>query len=533
MRTLQSRLTLPLILLLGAGTGFADTVILQSKDGQDFKIEVKLAKQSETLKIVIEDAGTDAPIPLPNIDGKTLSRLVDFFKAKESERNLNTRTRESWGALPTSNLIELAIAVNYLQVRINNEDDLLRAVLKVYGDRIFSSGQLKWVSEKDKDKDSYPKYISENLNIPREMAEIVIAQSLGSIDRIFLSHTKDRRIEAIRNTPLEVAQIVAHIARHNTPSFAKLPKHFRHALQTNGYNEKNIYFGAMPTEYAIWPAHCPLPGRRDYNMYADDTPDERFTDNGDGTVTDRCTLLMWEKARSTRPLPWAPSKAHCSKLEKANYRDWRLPRRVELQSIVDYTKTAPASNAIFGGDIDASSWSSTPYANNTEKAWYVSFFSGVVDSGEIINHYNAVRCVRSTGWDTNASEALNKKGTVEHYTLSQNTVTDNFTGLEWQKVLTDGEGKNFNNAHSHCSALDLGGSKGFRVPMVKELSTPLDLRNYNPAIDGVAFPKTPLRVFSSSTPRAGVTSLAWVVYFSSGSVGGNHVYLDLRVRCAR
>jgi hypothetical protein len=63
-----------------------------------------------------------------------------------------------------------------------------------------------------------------------------------------------------------------------------------------------------------------------------------FVDNGNGTVTDRATGLMWMKEDSKRGMSWEEALAYCESLELAGYTDWRLPHAKELQSIVDYTR---------------------------------------------------------------------------------------------------------------------------------------------------------------------------------------------------
>lgn len=57
-----------------------DQCVLQSQDGQDFKVLVGVAKMNETLKNLIEDSGIDCPIPLPNITGKNLSKVLEYCK---------------------------------------------------------------------------------------------------------------------------------------------------------------------------------------------------------------------------------------------------------------------------------------------------------------------------------------------------------------------------------------------------------------------------------------------------------------------
>ena len=71
-----------------------------------------------------------------------------------------------------------------------------------------------------------------------------------------------------------------------------------------------------------------------------------FTDNGDQTVTDSSTGLMWTRDDSQVAMNWEQALAWAQGKNAANYcghNDWRLPNTKELQSIVDYTRT-PESN---------------------------------------------------------------------------------------------------------------------------------------------------------------------------------------------
>jgi hypothetical protein len=116
-----------------------------------------------------------------------------------------------------------------------------------------------------------------------------------------------------------------------------------------------------------------------------------FFDNGDGTVTDRATGLMWQQADSGYGMFWADALAYAEGLTLAGYDDWRLPDAKELQSIVDYTRcpdttgsaaTDPAfsTSAITNeaGQVDYPYyWASTTHANWTAipgpSAAYVAF----------------------------------------------------------------------------------------------------------------------------------------------------------------
>jgi hypothetical protein len=66
-----------------------------------------------------------------------------------------------------------------------------------------------------------------------------------------------------------------------------------------------------------------------------------FHDNGDGTVADRATGLMWQKADSGKGMNWEQALDYAAKSRLAGCSDWRLPNAKERQSIVDYTR-APA-----------------------------------------------------------------------------------------------------------------------------------------------------------------------------------------------
>jgi hypothetical protein len=67
-----------------------------------------------------------------------------------------------------------------------------------------------------------------------------------------------------------------------------------------------------------------------------------FTDNGDGTISDRATGLMWTKADSGAGLNWSNALAWVQARNAENHlghSDWRLPDAKELQSIVDYSRS--------------------------------------------------------------------------------------------------------------------------------------------------------------------------------------------------
>jgi hypothetical protein len=69
-----------------------------------------------------------------------------------------------------------------------------------------------------------------------------------------------------------------------------------------------------------------------------------FVDNGDGTVTDLATNLMWQQADSGVGYNWHQALSYAQSLELADHDDWRVPNAKELQSIVDYRRAPDAQN---------------------------------------------------------------------------------------------------------------------------------------------------------------------------------------------
>ena len=69
---------------------------------------------------------------------------------------------------------------------------------------------------------------------------------------------------------------------------------------------------------------------------------ERFVDNGDGTVTDTQTGLMWAKTSSPGDITWHDAEVYCKNPAMdglyLKYEDWRMPTIAELQTL--YNKDA-------------------------------------------------------------------------------------------------------------------------------------------------------------------------------------------------
>ena len=131
-----------------------------------------------------------------------------------------------------------------------------------------------------------------------------------------------------------------------------------------------------------------------------------FVDNGDSTITDQATGLIWMKTDSGTTMNWADSLSYCENLEYAGQTDWRLPNVKELQSIVNYDRApdaqnpdqqGPAIDPIFGlTEVESWFWSSTtlleapPHLGVGAHGAYVTFGQAFgVKYGSLINVHGA------------------------------------------------------------------------------------------------------------------------------------------------
>jgi hypothetical protein len=118
-----------------------------------------------------------------------------------------------------------------------------------------------------------------------------------------------------------------------------------------------------------------------------------YTDNGDGTVTDNVTGLMWQRAVPADTYSWEQAKAYCPTLKLAGHSDWRLPTRIELVSIVDFGRSDPAiDTTYFPSTPSGRFWSSS--FGSWYDAWIVGFGSGDTLCAAVSNTACNVRCVR-------------------------------------------------------------------------------------------------------------------------------------------
>ncbi len=215
-----------------------------------------------------------------------------------------------------------------------------------------------------------------------------------------------------------------------------------------------------------------------------------YVDNGDGTISDLNTGLMWEKKGDNGGLhdkdnayTWSGSGTQetiWDWLDDVNaeggsgfagYSDWRIPNAKELESLVNRQMSPPMTSVAFhsgcvaGASVLAGSCtpvaifaSSTTWARSTGMAWGVSFYEGLLLP---YNKASGLR-VRAVRGGTTSPGGLPATGQTTAYTADKNdgvpggvsvpddgtlrmgsllsftdngngTLTDNNTGLVWEK----------------------------------------------------------------------------------------------------
>jgi len=289
---------------------------------------------------------------------------------------------------------------------------------------------------------------------------------------------------------------------------------------------------------------CPTPGEDYYGQdaqYLGAKPSYR--DNGDGTVSDNVTGLMWQQGHNAERLDWYDARQACQGLQLGGYDDWRLPSIKELYSITDYRGAAglrPYLNDIFEihepdatvlqgdrfaathrTDMMGQTWSSTRYSGDhwdrkgVEAAFFMNFLDGRIKQAPTQGRSRLFyRCVRGPSWGEN-DFVDNRDGTV----------TDRASGLSWQQR-DDGNSRDWRQALAYCEGLSLAGHNDWRLPNVKELQSIVDYRRSDPALDTRYLQQSDKNAWfwSSTTLGDNISQATYVCFGKCTSVNGVDVH---------
>lgn len=299
-------------------------------------------------------------------------------------------------------------------------------------------------------------------------------------------------------------------------------------------------------------------------------PANRFTDNGDGTVSDSLTGLTWLKtAGCFAPTVWATALADvnglasgaCGLSDGSKAGDWRLPNIGELESMIDASMSNPALPAgnPFTGVSASIYWSSTAYyggEEGTTNAWAVRLADGRymndASSSLMTTSLNGVWAVKGTSGAAVTLQATGAyvtfapgdDGSLEYGAQlptprmidnGNGTVTDTATGLVWMKqanCINQTWSAALNAVQSlasgQCGLNDGSKAGDWRMPNRREMQSLADRAHNNMAdlfdetftsnTTGIATQSAIFSNFASlqyywtSTTNAANTGEAWTVF---------------------
>ncbi|KAH0456650.1 hypothetical protein IEQ34_014557 [Dendrobium chrysotoxum] len=107
-------------------------VTLKSSDGEEFLVDETVAMESQTIRHMIEDGCADSGIPLPNVNSKILSKVIEYCKkhvesaakaaaAGGGDEKTGEEDLKGWDSdfvkVDQATLFDLILAANYLNIK--------------------------------------------------------------------------------------------------------------------------------------------------------------------------------------------------------------------------------------------------------------------------------------------------------------------------------------------------------------------------------------------------------------------------------
>jgi len=211
---------------------------------------------------------------------------------------------------------------------------------------------------------------------------------------------------------------------------------------------------------------------------------DRFTDNGDGTVTDNQHELTW--MQTPRPIKNQLSGAqYCDALDLGGYDDWRLPKIRESISLFNRSRINPTAYTDFFDSSTHDEWTiSVDWRAKMDNRWVVNFDYGSARTTNQWDTDNDVRCVRGENPFHDDPSALFEE-------FNDTSVLNIENGLLWE--VDDGTAYTYNEAVAYAASV------GGRLPTIEELESIINYRGWNPAVASPFLGKiTPIGYWSSS-----------------------------------
>lgn len=274
-----------------------------------------------------------------------------------------------------------------------------------------------------------------------------------------------------------------------------------------------------------------------------------YVDNGDGTITDLNTGLMWQQARGSK-MTWDAAMAGASSVTTGGYTDWRPPTIKEIYSLIDFTgqdvSTLTDYNTtgiqpfiddsvfehVYGresdGDrvIDCQDWSSTEYVSTTMNGDATVFGVNFCDGR--IKGYPKIMLIPPSGAEDNVMYIRYVRGNPNYGQNSftdngDGTISDGATGLMWTRD-DSGAGMNWESALAWVetkNGANYLGRNDWRLPSIKELNSIVDYSRSPDTTSSAAI--DPIFNATSFTDEADVTDYP---FYWSGTTHVNTLSSD-------
>jgi len=262
---------------------------------------------------------------------------------------------------------------------------------------------------------------------------------------------------------------------------------------------------------------CPQKGEGFYGQDAQYASAQlAYVDNGDGTVTDLNTGLMWIQDPGEK-MAYYDAIASAEDFSFADYNDWRVPTIKELYSLMDFSGVDDAvtgTDPFLNWDVFVFKYGDPSQGEREIDSQWVtsSIYTGSVMNGQEcffgVNFADGrIKCYPTSGNKNNGYFLRLVRGTEtygENQFMDNNngTVSDLTTGLTWQQA-DSGEGMNWGDALAYCESLELAGQDDWRLPNAKELQYLVDYDRGPDETNSAAI--DPLFSISSITNEAGQT----------------------------
>ena len=279
-------------------------------------------------------------------------------------------------------------------------------------------------------------------------------------------------------------------------------------------------------------------------------PDPRFLVDGD-RVTDALTGLVWPRDANLAEFPftWDEALAFVADLNSSDYlgyRDWRLPNRRELRSLISHQTRRPAlpEDHPFENVFANWYWSSTSSAQHPNHAWYINLdggrmFYGGKDQGYMVwpvrgrgrgcllstgqqycfDHRGRVIDCAGSGQD--AEYAPEMPWPARRFEQTADGILDRLTGLLWTRCADLARGSvSWQQALDTVQALEQqNDGMTWRLPNINELESLVDCARYEPALPADHIFDQVQDIYWSSSSSLYEPDWAWALYLHKGAVG--------------